>query len=341
MRPFNENRSGNIECDNIWELYKQLVTLDAPYIKTRLKGDDTEYMYLITGACLESGDTKYMFDDMCNMNLPYRREETVRLSLARMLCNEEIAKELDISVNSYSDYDRKLSVSEILEWYGIAFPDKDELQKTHFVRDIPVTYVEETPKHKTGRPHKGWRLTNKERAMGFRIYLDSEDICYKCDTDLGVPRITMIFDIPDCPVGHIESSIWFFERHAEVRTYYPKPVAEVCEESEHKGQLLRLLNYFNARIYPDQTDRGKGLSDPQLYFTPRFYITEDGRFDITATTFVNYQIWDTVQAIHDYIIYYCPEILSELAPYVVCVLKGVLTAEEVIERIETEVMGIE
>ena len=184
-------------------------------------------------------------------------------------------------------------------------------------------------------------ITPQARAMKFARYLADTDIAFVMDTDCEAPLITMAIPLPDSAVGCIESCIGFFKHEAEVRTYYPKPVAEICEASEHKGQLLRLLNYFNARIYPDQTDRGKGLSDPQLYFTPRFYITEDGRFDITATTFVNYQIWDTVHAIHDYIIYYCPEILSELAPYVVCVLKGVLTAEEVIERIETEVMGIE
>ena len=63
MRSFGEKRPGNIECDNIWELYKKLVTLDDPYIKTRLKGDDTEYMYLIMGACLEAGDTKYRVNE--------------------------------------------------------------------------------------------------------------------------------------------------------------------------------------------------------------------------------------------------------------------------------------
>ena len=331
MRPFNENRPENIECDNIWELYKQLVTLDAPYIKTRLKGDDTEYMYLITSACLESGDTKYMFDDMCNMNLPYRREETVRLSLVRMLCNEEISKETDISVNSHSDYDRKLAVSEILERYEIAFPDKDELQKTHFVRSIPVTYVEETPKHTTGRPHKGWRLTNKERAMGFRIYLDSEDICYKCDTDLGVPRITMIFDIPDCPVGHIESSIWFFERHAEVRTYYPKVVSDLCNsENGHTDELMMLLEYLNALVIPCQTDG-------EVYFTPRFYITAFG-FDVAALTVINYKVWSAVPYTEKHITECWPVMFNDLAPFVVSVLEGKITADEAMKLIDKHVL---
>ena len=186
-----------------------------------------------------------------------------------------------------------------------------------------------------------YRITPQVRAIGFAHYLEGTDIWFVMDSDCGAPRITMIIPLPDSAVGCIESCIWFFKHEAEVRTYYPKPVSEICEESEHKGQLLRLLNFFNARVYPDQTDGGAGSAEPQLYFAPRFYITEDGGFDITATTFVNYQIWDTVYAIHDYIIHYCPEILSDLAPYVVCVLKGVLTAEEAIERIETGLMGIE
>ena len=331
MRPFNENRPGNIECDNIWELYKLLVTLDAPYIKTRIKGDDKEYLYHIDSISIGAGKTEYSFDDWCNMDLPAYRYETIKLHLERILCNEEIAKELDISVNSHSDYDRKLSVSEILEWYGIAFPDKDELQKMPFVRDIPVTYVEETPKHKTGRPHKGWRLTNKERAMRFRIYLDSEDICYKCDTDLGVPRITMIFDIPDCPVGHIESSIWFFERHAEVRTYYPKVVSDLCNsENGHTDELMRLLEFLNALVIPCQTDG-------EVYFTPRFYITAFG-FDVAALTVINYKVWSAVPYTEKHITECWPVMFNDLAPFVVSVLEGKITADEAMKLIDKHVL---
>jgi hypothetical protein len=265
------------------------------------------------------------------MDIPAYRYETIKLHLERILCNEEIAKELDISVNSHSDYDRKLSVSDILERYEIAFPDKDELQKTHFVRDIPVTYVEETPKHKTGRPHKGWRLTNKERAMGFRIYLDSEDICYKCDTDLGVPRITMIFDIPDCPVGHIESSIWFFERHAEVRTYYPKVVSDLCNsENGHTDELMRLLEYLNALVIPCQ-------SDGEVYFTPRFYITAFG-FDVAALTVINYKVWSAVPYTEKHITEYWPVMFNDLAPFVVSVLEGKITADEAMKLIDKHVL---
>jgi len=184
-------------------------------------------------------------------------------------------------------------------------------------------------------------ITPQARAMKFARYLADTYIAFVMDTDCEAPRITMTIPLPESAVGCIESCIWFFKHEAEVRTYYPKPVAEICEESEHKGQLLRLLNYFNARIYPDQTDGGKGLSDPQIYFAPRFYITEDGGFDITATTFVNYKSWDAVDEISEYIIRYCPEVLNDLAPYVVGVLKGVLTAEEAIDRFETELMGIE
>ena len=97
--------------------------------------------------------------------------------------------------------------------------------------------------------------------MKFALYLADTDIAFVMDSDCGAPRITMTIPLPDSAVGCIESCIWFFKHEAEVRTYYPKPVAEICEESEHKGELLRLLNFFNARVYPDQTDGGAGSAE--------------------------------------------------------------------------------
>ena len=66
-------------------------------------------------------------------------------------------------------------------------------------------------------------------------------------------------------------------------------------------------------------------------------MTED--CDVTATTIINYQVWDIIGASEEYIIHYCPQVLSVLAPYVVCVLTGALTADEAIERIENEVLN--
>ena len=326
MRPFNEKRPSNIECDNIWELYKIFVTLDDPYIKTRLKGDDKEYLYLITNVCLESGDTEYSFDDRCNMNLPCCRKETIRLDLVRMLCNEEISKELDISINSIFECYRKLSVEEILDWHDISFPDKAELQEMPFVQNIPVTDTGEMPEHKTGRPHKGRGLTNQERATCFRSYLDNKNICYEYDTDFDVPRITMFFKMPDCAVGHIESSICFFEHQAEVRTYYPEPVSEMFGGDSHLEELLILLTFLNALVFPCQTK-------DEVYLVPRFCTTISD-FKFTALTVINYKIWNAVPDTETYITDCLPEVLNAMAPFIVSVLDGKLTSDEAMKQID-------
>jgi len=329
MKSFNENRPENIRCDNIWKLYKTLVTLNVPYLKTQLKGDDTEYLYLIKSISIESGEVKYSFDDMCNIDLPYCKYETIHLCLNRMLCNEEISKELEISVNSYSEYNRKLTVKEILDRHDVALPNKDELNNTTFVRDLPVTYIEEKPKHKTGRPHSGWRLTNQERAARFKAYLDYKNIWYMCDTNLGVPRITMAFDIPDCLVGCIESSIWFFERQAEVKTYYPEVVSKMCE-SGCLDELMILLNYLNAYVIP-------GNSEGEVSFSPRFY-NNPADFSIVARTVINYKIWNAVPDTEEYITGCCPELLNDLAPFIVGVITGNLTSDKAMELIETNIL---
>ena len=330
MRTFNEIRPENIKCDNIWKLYMVLVTLDSPYLKTRLRGDDTDYLYLIKSVSLESGEVDYTFDQMCNMELPYRKNETIHLCLKRMLCNEEISKELDISVNSYSAYDRKLIAKGILDRHNVALPNKNELNKSSFVRDMPVTYIEEKPKHKTGRPHKGWRLTNQERAARFKAFLDDKDIWYMCDTDLGVPHITMVFEIPDCLVGCIESSIWFFERHAEVKTYYPEVVSKMCE-CGCLDELLKLLNYMNAYVIP-------GNSEGEVNLSPRFY-NNPADFSIVERTVINYKFWDALPDTEEYITGCCPELLNDLAPFIVGVITGNLTSGKAMELIETNILN--
>ena len=323
MRPFNEKRPANIECDNIWELYKELVTLDAPYIKTRLQGDYTEYLYLITNISLESGDTEYSFDDRCNMDLPYCRNETIRLELVRMLYNEEIQKNLNISINSLFDSYRKLSVREILDRYIISFPDKAELQNTPFVQNIPVSYIGKMP-------YKGRGLTNQERAVRFRTYLDSKDIKYTFDNEFSVPHITMVFELPDCAVGHVESGIWFFERHAEVRTYYPEPVSEMLGEDAHLEELLILLDFLNALVFPCQTAG-------EVSLVPRFCTTISD-FKFTALTVINYKIWNAVPDTEAYITDCLPKMLNDLAPFIVSVLDGKFTSDEAMKQIDKHVL---
>ncbi|MBR5357908.1 MAG: hypothetical protein IK128_01695 [Clostridiales bacterium] len=338
MKDFNEIRPESITSDNLWQLYLSLTDMERPYIKARLKDDDDQYLYLIGNMTFDIDDeARYTFDDMANMKIPCELNEYLVLHLKRAFCDEVINKELRIRVNTYSCYDVELTAAELLERRGISFPDEADLEKTLFEKDVPVTYIERKPQHKKGRVTRGLRLDHRERAMRFMCYLESSDFLLISDSDCGVPHIGMTIPLPDCAVGCIESSIWFYKHEAEVRTYYPKQVTEICGASEHKGELLRLLNYFNAHVWPDQIYDGPGAKGPQIYLAPRFYMTED--CDVTATTIINYQVWDIIGASEEYIIHYCPQVLSVLAPYVVCVLTGALTADEAIERIENEVLN--
>ena len=342
MKDFNETRPEFITCDNLWQLYLSLRAKENPYFKVRLEDDDKKYLYVIENMTFDiDEEARYTFDDMANMRLPYEKNEYLVLHLRRMICDEEVSRVLRIAVNTYVCYQIELTAAELLERCGLSFPDEAELEQTHFEKDVPVTYVEKKPKHKDGCPGKSWRLTVQDRASSFRRFLDYSDICFVMDSDCGAPRITMTIPLPDCAVGCIESSIWFYKCEAEVRTYYPDTVSELCRTSEHEGEMLRLLNYFNARVFPDQTDGGAGANTPQIYLAPRFYITEDSSCDITATTIVNYKVWDHVSEIYDYITRYCPQVMSDLAPYVVCVLTGAVPAEEAICRIQTELINVD
>lgn len=340
MKDFNETRPEFITSDNLWELYLRLRDIELPYVKVRLKEDDKEYLCLITNLTFDIDDeARYTFDDMANLVIPCELNEYLVLHLKRIFCDEVINKELRIRVNTYSCYDIELTAADLLERRGISFPDEAELEKTLYEKDVPVTYIERKPQHKKGRVTRGLRLDHRERAMRFMYYLESSDYLLISDSDCGVPHISMTIPLPDCSVGVIESSIWFYKHEAEVRTYYPKQVTEMCEASEHKGELLRLLNFFNAHVWPDQIYDGPGAKGPQIYLAPRFYMTED--FDVTATTIINYQVWDSIGAAEEYITRYCPGVMSDLAPYVVCVLTGAITADEAICRIRKELINVD
>ena len=69
---------------------------------------------------------------------------------------------------------------------------------------------------------------------------------------------------------------------------------------------------------------------------PRFYITEDESFDISATTIMNYEIMERfLYQGSDYITSYCPEFLDILAPYIFGILNGELSAGEAITEFES------
>lgn len=68
-------------------------------------------------------------------------------------------------------------------------------------------------------------------------------------------------------------------------------------------------------------------------------MTEDGCYDITLTTLINYDFYEAAPLeTEDYISVSCPEILNELSPAIFGVLLGNYSAEQAILYIEKEIL---
>lgn len=172
----------------------------------------------------------------------------------------------------------------------------------------------------------------------FEEYLRRNNIGYKKSIDLGVPQITMKFDVENVPGGFVESCIWWFNDVAEVRTYYNASGMEICKESNHRDELMSVFNYINARVFLS-CGVSNGLYKPSILYTPRMYMTEDGFYDIVITTVVNYDFMDVAPLeTADYITIYCPELLELLSPVIFGVLLSMMTAKEAVMFIKSNVL---
>ena len=167
-------------------------------------------------------------------------------------------------------------------------------------------------------------------------YLEQKSIENIFDMDNGTPRITMAFESDNGPGGVIESCIWFYKNYAEVRTYYSDIGSRICSSSNYCDELFRLLNFINSRVFLTQTDMSSGIYEARNIYMPRIYVTEDGN-NITATTMINYELWDRVYQTSAYITGYCPDLMNMIAPFIFRVLNGQMTVDEAIEDIKKDI----
>ena len=154
----------------------------------------------------------------------------------------------------------------------------------------------------------------------------------------GIPRITMVFKNCDRSPGYItEGCIWFYENSMEVRVYYSKLGAEICQKSKHLPELYRLMNYINARLWVSVSDGLEGaLYQSQYLILPRFYVTEDEMQDITATMLIPYTHFELdMLEIEDFITSVLPGLLDDLSIPVFLLLEGRITAEEAIDMVRS------
>ena len=173
-------------------------------------------------------------------------------------------------------------------------------------------------------------------------YLKQHNLYFKTDLMEGIPRITMVFKNCDrCPDYITEGCIWFYEDSMEVRIYYSKLGAEICQKSKHLSELYRLLNYINARLWVRVSDGLDGaLYQFQYLISPRFYVTEDGMQDITATMLIPYMHFelDTL-GMEDFITATIPGLLDHLSMPVFLLLEGRINAEKAIDMVRVDIIG--
>lgn len=173
-------------------------------------------------------------------------------------------------------------------------------------------------------------------------YLKIHNLYFKVDHSEGVPRITMVFkNCERSPAYITEGCIWFYESSMEVRVYYSKLGAAICQKSKHLPDLYRLINYINARLWVGVSDGLEGALYQSQYLTsPRFYITEDEMQDITATMLIPYTHFEMdVLELEDFITAALPSLLDSLSMPIFLLLEGKITVEKAIDMVRIEILG--
>lgn len=183
----------------------------------------------------------------------------------------------------------------------------------------------------------------RETLSRFSLYLRRHNIYFETDiTEDGISRITILFkNCETCPQDILEGCIYFYADCMEVRVYYSELGAQICEESDKRSELYRFLNFLHARLWPRVMDGRCGeLYKPQSLFSPRFFITEDGKFDITATLLIPYSHYelDELQT-EDFITAALPDLMNRLSESIFLILTGKITADEAIGIVKREILS--
>ena len=163
-------------------------------------------------------------------------------------------------------------------------------------------------------------------------YLKSHFIKFSEDVYNGVERLTMIYrGCENSPGKVIESSICFFTDHMDCNVYYSISASntELCRNGDHRSELMRLLNYINAVVWPVACDGMDGeLYRPLQLYVPRIYMTEDDCNDITATVLVAYDFYEVVPLqTEDFLTACLPELMDKLSIPIFMLLLGMIDLE--------------
>lgn len=188
-------------------------------------------------------------------------------------------------------------------------------------------------------------MNRKEAKHMFISYLKERNIKYHEHLDNGVLNIYMLLTgYEKCPDKVLECNIFFFDSCMEARVYYNANAnAWIKEKADDLSDMYRLLNYVNAMVWPFTHDGlGGELYEPHHLQTPRFYMTEDGEFDMTATTVIDYDHFEMAPLeTEDYCTAAIPELMDKLSLPFFLLLGKKITVNESIAIIEREVLNKE
>ena len=183
----------------------------------------------------------------------------------------------------------------------------------------------------------------KNAGAHIRAYLKSHSIQFVEDIWDGSPRITISLNgYSNCPDHRVEACIFFYPAGTlEARVYYAKPAPRIVqEEADRLPDLYRLLNFINAQVFKPNSDRiGGQLYSPSYLVQPRWYVTEDGYYDITATMVLHQDFfWLAPLEFEDYITATLPGLLDQLSPYIFGVLLKNTSADFAIRCIRQSIL---
>lgn len=336
-------RPEEITSDAIWELYKLLEGLERRYmwidmLETAEKKEKLMYLDLVA-----LGEDGVIYDVIDDIEIADCKNEWVELVLKNIENGKAKRYSCKIKINAL--HNPAVSSNELLKRNNLRIADVSDMENVVFEQEkscddeqepmIPVNdYTVSVRRELVKRGRKAAAM-----ARDFKDYLRSFNIPYKEDVDMGAKRFTFVFMCDNAPGGFVEGCIWFFDKAAEMRVYYNSIGADICKKSECRNELLRLLNFINARVFMGCFDGGNRMFDSSILHTPRIYLTEDEGFDISITTMINYDFWKMARyETHDYITAYCPELLDRLAPYIYGMLKNNLSIMEAISGIKTDLL---
>lgn len=145
------------------------------------------------------------------------------------------------------------------------------------------------------------------------------------------------------PSRKIESSLFFFPDAIEIRVYYACPGPQIVSNNlERLPSLYRLLNFLNAHVFVKKMEGVGNFYRASYLLQPRFFLTEDEQFDITATVILEKDFFELAPLeIEDFITIALPALMNQLSPYIFGVVTGKVNVEAAIRQIRKNILGEE